>query len=73
MLRKNIMLPEPFTNTDVNNYFVSIALESEVDITSDYFAQKFTGGFNIYFKKRDGSNWYENSVIWFNYTVVINH
>lgn len=73
LLKKNIMLPAPFTNTDVNNYFVSIALESEVDITSDYFVEKFTGGFNIYFKKRDGSNWYENSAIWFNYTVVINH
>ncbi len=73
LLRKNIVLPNEFLNKDINNFFVFVTLESEANITCDYFVDKTTGSFSIYFRKRDGSSWNENSAVWFNYTVVINH
>lgn len=73
LLRKNIVLPSEFANIDVNNYFVTVTLESEADIARDYFVDKTTGNFSVYFKNRDGSNWSEASAVWFNYIVVINH
>ena len=73
LLKKNIILPAQFANNDVNNYFVSISLQDEVYLYVDYFVQKYNGGFNVYFKSRDGSNWNENHAIWFDYIVLINH
>lgn len=73
LLRKNIVLPNEFLNTDVKNFFVFVALESEANVTYDYFVDKTTGSFSVYFRKRDGSDWSEYGAVWFNYTVVINH
>ena len=68
-----ISLPAQFANTDINNYFVSISIQGEADTILDYFTQKITGGFNVFFRYRDGHNFEEQYAVWFDYTILINH
>ncbi|MCI8938139.1 MAG: hypothetical protein HFI44_15050 [Lachnospiraceae bacterium] len=68
-----ISLPLQWANTDVNNYFVSVSIQGEADTILDYFTQKITGGFNVFFRYRDGHNFDEQYAVWFDYTVLINH
>lgn len=70
---KFIKLPDQWANTDINNYFVSVVIQSEADTILDYFTQKITGGFNVFFRYRDGHNFDEQYAVWFDYTVLINH
>ena len=66
-------MPDAFKKTDVNNFYVSVTPEySDGNIVDKPFIQKDTGCFNVVFKNEDGI-FNENSVVWFNYIVVINH
>lgn len=70
---KNIILPDAFRQHDNNNYFVSVAMESEADAAyAVCFVEKHTGAFNVYFRRNDGTDWGINTAVWFSYTVVIN-
>ena len=70
---KTVVLPEAFGRHDSNNYFVSVTMESETDAAyAVSFTEKHTGAFNVYFRRNDGSDWSENTAVWFSYTVVIN-
>ena len=70
---KTVVLPEASGRHDSNNYFVSVTMESETDAAyAVSFTEKHTGAFNVYFRRNDGSDWSENTAVWFSYTVVIN-
>lgn len=69
---KNIILPDAFRQHDNNNYFVSVAMESEADAAyAVCFVEKHTGAFDVYFRRNDGADWNINTAVWFSYIVVI--
>ncbi len=73
LVQKPFSLPDAFKKTDVNNFYVSVTPEyPEGNHVEKPFIQKDTGCFSVNFKSDDGI-FNENSAVWFDYIVVINH
>lgn len=73
LLQKALGLPDAFKKYDVNNFYVSVTPEyPDGSHVEKPFIQKDTGYFSVNFKSDDGI-FNENSAVWFDYIVVINH
>lgn len=73
LLQKALGLPNAFKKTDVNNFYISVTPEyPDGSHVEKFFIQKDTGCFSVNFKS-DDEIFNENSVVWFDYIVVINH
>ena len=73
LAQKALGLPDAFKKTDVNNFYVSVTPEyTDASHVEKFFIQKDTGCFSVNFKS-DDEIFNENSVVWFDYIVVINH